>query len=112
MRTLTTPQGSFLTGSALAEAVLKYDQALSDVGTTAAVDLPVLVGDAKLARALVTVGWRQCLESATSDADVDELTDDHAVRGLDALTAAVAPRRGTAFSEGELAEIDWTAADF
>jgi hypothetical protein len=109
MKVLTAGGGSYLTGSEIADAVVRYGLALAKRRDVDLVDIP-FVGDGQVRRAIFTIGWRCDTRSVTCAADGEELVELGTTFALDAKANAVARRRAHAFSPEEAAALTWPEA--
>lgn len=107
MKSLTTAQGSFVTGSAIADAVARYDTALSEAGLSDRVAIPVQNGGGDPLTALIIIGWRHEIAVAEQPSDEAEILDRGVLESLASSTAAVRPVRGGPFAPADLEGIDW-----
>jgi hypothetical protein len=106
MKVLTAGGGSYLTGSEIADAVVRYGLALAKRRDVDLVDIP-FVGDGQVRRAIFTIGWRYEAQSVTCAVDGDELVEVGTTFALDAKANAVARRRAHAFTAEEAAALTW-----
>ena len=75
MKRIFHPGGSIVTGSALADAVMLYAEALSNRRETDVVDIPVISDDGSPGRAQFLIGASSQLVSVTSADGLAELTE-------------------------------------
>ena len=75
MKRIYHPGGSVVTGSALADAVMLYAEALSNRRETDVVDIPVIDADGSRGRAQFLIGASSQLVSVTSADSEWELTE-------------------------------------
>ncbi|WP_146073341.1 hypothetical protein [Cryobacterium sp. N22] len=75
MKRIYHPGGSIVTGSALADAVMLYAEALSNRRETDVVDIPVIAADGSHGRAQFLIGSSSQLVSVTSTDSEWELTE-------------------------------------
>jgi hypothetical protein len=106
MKLLTAGRGSYLTGSEIADAVVRYGLALAKRRDVDLVDIP-FVGDSGVRRAIFTIGWRYEARSVTCAIDGEELVEVGTTFALDAKANAVARRRAHAFTPEEAAALTW-----
>lgn len=66
MRLLATATGSYLTGDAIADAVLEYWNELANDHKTAVVDIPFLDPARQLAHVQLAIGWGLPIASVTA----------------------------------------------
>lgn len=92
MKRIFHPGGSIVTGSALADAVMLYAEALSNRRETDMVDIPVLSDDGILGRAQFLIGLSSQLMSVTSSDAATELLEETTTEALhDKVQAGSAP---------------------
>ncbi|KRB38635.1 hypothetical protein [Microbacterium sp. Root180] len=77
---------SFLTGSAIAHALLQYAQALAQAGEAATVEIPMVQPDGHRGMAEVLVGPSSQLIATGADVDLPEIEDATLVQELLAKT--------------------------
>lgn len=70
---------SFLTGTAIAHALLDYAQALAESGASATVEIPTINSDGTRVRSEILIGPASQLRSSAEDAEFDEITDEQLV---------------------------------
>lgn len=75
MKRIFHPGGSIVTGSDLADAVMRYAEALSNRRETDVVDIPVISDDGSPGRAQFLIGSASQLVSVTSADVLAELTE-------------------------------------
>jgi hypothetical protein len=90
MKTLITPLGSYLTGDAIADAVLDYWRALAREGRADVIDVPIVSTDGEPARVTITIGWMTPL-AAVDTLYRPEFLDGKAVKSMTNLTQSVTP---------------------
>ncbi len=90
MKTLITPVGSYLTGDAIADAVLDYWLALVQEGRADVIDVPILSVDGEPSHVTITVGWMTPL-AAVDTLYRPEFLDDPAVASMATLKDALVP---------------------
>jgi len=92
MKRIFHPGGSIVTGSALADAVMLYAEALSNRHETDMVDIPVLSEDGLPGRAQFLIGLSSQLMSVTSPDAATELLEASTTDALrDKIGVASAP---------------------
>lgn len=82
MKRIYHPGGSIVTGSALADAVMLYAEALSNRQETDVVDIPVIAADGSHGRAQFLIGSSSQLVSVTSADGESELTETETTQAL------------------------------
>lgn len=112
MKVLIAGGGSYLTGSDIADAVLRYGLALAKRRELDLVDIPVLVGGA-VRRAVFTIGWRCETRAETCRTEGDELFEDGTTAALAGKASAAGAKRAHPLSVEDAAALSWpdTAAD-
>jgi hypothetical protein len=90
---------SLLTGTAIAEGLLAYAQALTSSGQSATVTIPSLQSDGSTQRAIFLIGPSSQLISESEDSDFDELVDEALVAKLTRGTQLLTKRNGPAIDE-------------
>lgn len=81
----------FLTGDAIATALLDYSQALADAGTAGSVEIPIIGDDGTLTSATFLVGPASQIVATHAHTSHQELVDDEAVARIDGLTRRLRP---------------------
>jgi len=82
MKRIYHPGGSIITGSALADAVMLYAEALSNRRETDVVDIPVIDADGSYGRAQFLIGSSSQLVSVTTADGDSELTETATILAL------------------------------
>lgn len=77
---------SLLTGTAIAQALLDYAQALAEVGSSGTVEIPVLDANGNAASARLLVGPASQLVITTIDTALAEIEDAELVAHLESIT--------------------------
>jgi len=104
MKTLITQVGSYLTGDAVADAVVQYWLALAEERRADIIDIPVVGSDGRRSHVRLALG--ATLPIAVVDADPIDGYDDHdAARILLARIPSLSPDGGTAFDPGDLSGV-------
>ena len=100
MKTISIKSASFLTGSEIAEAVLRYGLALAQTRRVDLVDIPVMSPDGGTRRACFMVGW--LVDAATTTAigapEQEELKEPATVMDLQGRAASVGVIRARPFT--------------
>lgn len=103
MKTLITQVGSYVTGDAVADAVVQYWLALVAERRADVVDIPIIDPGGRRSNVRLTLTSTSAL--AVVDADpVPDFDDDLAVSRLLAQVSSLTPRAHAAFGPGELPE--------
>lgn len=105
MKEISAGARTFVTGTEIAEAVLRYGLALARHQQVDVVDIPVAAADGGTARAGFTVGWRADTTTLTTTLadDTEELTEPSTVIELLERAKRVG-HRGRAFASEELTD--------
>ena len=74
--------GSILTGTAIARALVDYAQVLASHDAAASVDVPTREEDGSISRATFLLGPASQLVSVAVDSKFDEIVDEHLVQSL------------------------------
>jgi len=82
MKRLYHPGGSIVTGTALADAVMRYAEALVNRGGTDVVDIPMIAEDGSLGRAQFLIGASSQLVTVTTAEVAAELTESETTQAL------------------------------
>lgn len=90
MKRIYHPGGSIVTGSALADAVMLYAEALSNRQETEVVDIPVIAADGSHGRAQFLIGSSSQLVSVTSADGESELIESATTKALQDKVRTVA----------------------
>ena len=106
MKVLTAGGGSYLTGSEIADAVVRYGLSLAKRRDVDLVDIP-FVRDGRVNRASFTVGWRCDARTVTCADEGDELIEVGTTFELEAKANGIARRRARAFTSEEAAALTW-----
>ncbi|MFP3465345.1 hypothetical protein [Leifsonia sp. SIMBA_070] len=110
MKTVSTRSASFLTGSAIAEAVQHYGLALARKGDVDVVDIPVIRDDGGSGRASFIVGWLMDATTEAAVTDHPELIDSETVADLRLRAELLVMPKAEPFSIADLAG-DWPDLD-
>jgi hypothetical protein len=106
MKALTTRVGTYITGDAVADAVLTYSLALARLQQLDLVDIPVRNGDGRVARVQFRLGWMVDMDSVSKGGPPDaELLDAAVIADLREREIALHPRGDSRFAADEMPEI-------
>lgn len=111
MKTLTNQLGSYLTGTDIADAVLRYGLALSRARDVDIVDIPFVDGGGVTRRVEMTVGWCCLIVSVGSDALAEEMIDVAATADMAAKAAHLETPWAEVFTAGENLDLEWMNDD-
>ena len=101
MKLLTNRNGSYLTGTEIADAVLHYGLALAKKRDVDIVDVPFIARDGAIRRVEMTIGW-QTDTTAVSDAEpVDELLEIDTILAIYAKADSTGMIHGQPFTDEE-----------
>lgn len=78
--------GSILTGSSIARALLEYAQVLASNETAASLEIPIRQADGSVGHATFLLGPASQIVAVTVESEFDEIVDDDLVRRLEAET--------------------------
>jgi hypothetical protein len=112
MKLLTNRNGSYLTGTEIADAVLRYGLALAKRQDVDIVDVPFVGSDGVIRRVEFTVGW-QADTDAVSDAEpMDELVEVDTILSIYAKAESRAVVHAQPFSNEERDQLlRWSSFD-
>ena len=82
-----------MTGDDIAQALLKYSEALAESGSASTVEIPTMSDDGTRSTASVLVGPASQIVARPVDTSFDELRDPAVVEHLTALTTELRPGR-------------------
>jgi hypothetical protein len=82
-----------MTGDAIAEALLKYSEALAESGSASTVEIPTILDDGSRSTAKVLVGPASQIVAKPVESSFEELRDAEVVSRLSAMTAELRPVR-------------------
>ena len=82
-----------MTGDDIAQALLKYSEALAERGSAATVEIPTLSDDGTRSTVTVLVGPASQIVARPAESSYDELLDPAVVEHLTALTTELRPGR-------------------
>ncbi|HEX5858871.1 MAG TPA: hypothetical protein VFY91_12260 [Microbacterium sp.] len=106
MKILSNRNGSYVTGTAIADAVLRYGHALAKTRDIDVVDIPFVAADGLPARVQLTVGWCADVNTAEHPAHDAELIDEAVTEDLDAKADGLT-RGSVPFTTSEVADLSW-----
>jgi hypothetical protein len=101
----------FLTGDAIAVALLRYSEALAEVGQAETIAVPALGENGEEANVQVLVGPASQIMAQDADTDPADLVVPGAVEELEAKIRALTPRAVVADEWPDRPEWDGAAAD-
>jgi hypothetical protein len=107
MKVLSNTIGSFLTGSALADAVMALNLALTRHHQVELVDIPFIDEHGQKSRVQMAVGWHVALVTEDHLSAEEELLEPDTTRNLTDRTAAMGDQVSVAFTLEELRDIAW-----
>jgi hypothetical protein len=110
MKVLIAGGGSYLTGSDIADAVLRYGLALAKRRELDLVDIPVLVGGA-VRRAVFTIGWRCETRAETCVTEGDELVEAGTTSALAGKASAAGAKSAHPLTTEDAAALSWPDTD-
>lgn len=107
MKLLTAGGGSYLTGSAIADAVLRYGLVLARRRDIDLVDIPYRTAEGLVRRVAFTIGWRYDIQAVTSEAAGDELVEAGTTLAIEEKADAPAGSSAHPFTPEEAAGFEW-----
>jgi hypothetical protein len=110
MKLLNVGGGSYLTGSDIADAVLRYGLVLAKRRDIDLVDIPFVVGG-RVKRAAFMIGWRCETRAVTWAVEREELVEVGTTFALDGKASAARERQARAFTPEEAAALTWPDAE-
>jgi len=96
MRRVYYASGSFLTGDAIAAAVLGYADALTQTSGSDVIEFPIILPTGSLGSAALLIGPASQIASATEVSGCEEPIDEELVKELDRRALSVGARRPVA----------------
>ena len=102
MKLLTNGSGTYLTGDAIADAVLQLAVSLANEKRVELVEFPFRAGDGSTEQATLMVGGETRVNAETRSYSGDELVDGGAVAVIVQRLHVVAPNGDAPMSAGEL----------
>jgi hypothetical protein len=107
VKVLSNTVGSFLTGSAIADAVMALNLALTRRHQVDIVDIPFIDSDGNQCRVQLTVGWHVELVTQTNASTMVELLEPDTIRDFTDRTAGMSEPVALTFTLEELRDIAW-----
>lgn len=111
MKLLTNRNGSYSTGTEIADAVLHYQLALARRGDVDIVDIPFVDASGATRRVELTIGWQVGFAAVTEAGPGDELIEVDTILGIYDKARSIAVIQARPFSADELEQIrsmdDW-----
>jgi hypothetical protein len=107
MKVLRNTVGSFLTGSAIADAVMALNLALTRRRQVDVVDIPFIDSVGDRFRVQLAVGWHVDLVTQTHPSQREELLEPETTRYFTDRTAGLSEPVSVAFTLEELRDIAW-----
>ena len=111
MKTLITATGSYLTGSRIADAVMRHGLALSRRHDVGLVELPFIDADGVVRRVSIMSGWQVGVASVSHADSGPELVDDAAVSIIESRAASPVSLVAHPFSADEVQLANWPRFD-
>ena len=103
MKALTTRVGTYVTGDAVADAVLRYALALARVRALDVVEIPFRAASGAVSRVQLRLGWLVDLDCVSEGGLPErELTDGILITDLRARELALHPSGDASFRTGEM----------
>lgn len=107
MKLLTAGGGSYLTGSAIADAVMRYGLVLARRRDIDLVDIPYRTAEGLVRRAAFTIGWHYETHAITSESADEELIEAGTTLAIEGKADAQGEVRGHPFTVEEAADFEW-----
>ncbi|WP_345801996.1 hypothetical protein AAIB33_02500 [Microbacterium sp. AZCO] len=110
MKRIVYAGGEYLTGDAIADALLDYSEALAEAGSASHIEIPIVDAHGVRERATFLVGPSSQIVTSDVDTHGDELVDQEIVDRLERLTRKLRP---IAYPSAEGAPVldDYDASD-
>jgi len=112
MKLITSRVGSYLTGSEIADAVMRYGLALARKQQLDLVEIPFVSNDGSVRRAQFTVGWQVETAAISRVEPSDELVESDTAELLNAKADSVGVISARPFSAEELADFATAQIDY
>jgi hypothetical protein len=106
LKVLSNRNGSYLTGTALADAVFRYAFALAELGRIDTIDIPVFTADRVVVRLQITVGQFADVNIVEHPSEDPELIDQTTTARLTAKADGLT-RSGEPFTPEEVGALPW-----
>jgi hypothetical protein len=110
MKLLTNPNGSYLTGNDIADAVMQYNLALTKTQDVDLVDIPFIAPDRVIRRVELIIGWLNQVTAVSHTEPHDELLEVDTILSLYAKTHA-ASVHGEPFTDEQMRQNQWPLFD-
>ena len=107
MKVLSNTVGSFLTGSAIADAVMALNLALTRHHQVDIVDIPFIDSQGDQSRVQLAVGWHVELVTQTHPSAMEELLEPETTRNFTDRTSGMSEPVAVTFTLEELRDIAW-----
>jgi hypothetical protein len=107
MKLLTVGTRTYLTGDAIADAVIHYGVALANEHRVDLVDFPFVREDGVPSQVSLTVGLHIVLGAETCRTSGDELVDTAASNAITSRQRGLVPRGDTPFDMSDLSVVPW-----
>jgi hypothetical protein len=106
MKALSTRVGTYVTGDAVADAVLGYALALARVQSLDLVEIPFRAANGAVSRVQLRLGWLVDLDCVSHGGlPESELIDGNLIADLSARVLALHPNGGGSFGTGEMPSV-------
>ncbi|HEX4401793.1 MAG TPA: hypothetical protein VHZ98_10735 [Galbitalea sp.] len=111
MKLLINHNGQYLTGSAIADAVMSYALTLTRSGDVDSVDLPFRATDGAIKRVVLMLGWQVETTTVSGDDDSDELLEPGTVDSIRVRDHSRGTMRATVVDLGDHRQLQWSNFD-
>ena len=112
MKLITSRAGSYLTGTEIADAVMRYGLALARKQELDLIEIPFVSNDGSVRRAQFTIGWQVETASISRVEPSDELLEADTAELLNAKADRVGVLSARPFSAEELADFATMQVDY
>lgn len=107
VKVLRNTVGSFLTGTAIADAVMALHLALTRRHQVELIDIPYIDDHGDPSRVQLAVGWQVSLVTQNHASQVRELLEPGTIRAITDRTPRTSDPVSVAFTLQELSDVDW-----
>ena len=111
MKILSTRNGSFLTGSEIADAVVHYGLALSKRRDIDSINVPFVSTDGTVDRVDLFIGWGFAMAAISDDRPRDELVEIDTILDLYTKAHSIGIAHGLPFSAEDIEQLRWSYPD-
>jgi hypothetical protein len=111
MKLLSTRNGSYLTGTEIADAVVHYGLALSKRRDVDSINVPFVSGDGSVSRVDLFIGWGFATAAISDDRPADELIEIDTILDLYTKADSIGVAHGLPFSAEDIEQLRWSYPD-